>query len=166
MAGLGPETRPHNVEVGEKMPEADVEEMVGGLKEKVADFGPLQTWQYSLSTSRRTRAGAVFKYPASADEAAKALHGQRIRFKNGTHARLAANVRVCIRLRIPVTQYQATRASVQEAMVSWKQKHVDFVASPHTDNHMVYSLISNDDHYQTLLDAAEALENILDGHRS
>lgn len=162
--GLSLGTRPSHVDVGEKVARADVDDVADGLRERLEAYGPLLKWQYPLPSARRTKIGVLFEYPAAAEDAAKALQGQRLTFKNGTQAKLSAIVYTTILLRIPVTQYETKRALIEEAMAFWKQKHVEFLTAPTKDNQIIFKVAGNDTHYQALLDAAQDVEDILDGH--
>ena len=166
VAGLVPGIRPVQVDVGEKMSEADVNEAVDGLKVKAMDFGPLKKWHHAPSapTSRRTRVGATFEHPASAEEAAKALHGQRLEFKDGTHAQLAAEVYTTIQISIPASQYRATKAPIEEAVAPWEQKRISFMARLKQEKYVSLYLSSYESYYPALLDATKAVEDVLDGH--
>lgn len=164
VAGLAAGRRPSHVEIGPKLSMADVEHMVAGLHTRAAAFGPIQQWRHQPPTGRRAKVSATFHWPASAEEAVKALGSQRVDFRNGTHALLSAKIYANIHLRIPAEKYQVTRELIDEILPPWKEKFVNFMPRPVGDNDVLFTIAADDTYEEALLGAEAAVAEILEGH--
>lgn len=164
VAGLDAGRRPGRVEVGPKMPAADVDRMVAALQTRAEAFGPLESWRQHPPTGRRAKVSAMFEWPASAEEAVRALNGQRVDFPDGTRAPLSAKIYTNIRLRIPAEKYEVTRKLIDEILPLWKEKFVHFLSRPAGDNSVAFTIAGDDCYEEALLGAEAAITEILEGH--